>query len=89
MEIRTDFNEVHDDDYVWAVLPTAQLSHMPAPGEWVYLFDRDGASCYAIVTTSGRRAIDCKIDWSTWSDFRSEVHDFFGGYQPARIDIPA
>ena len=73
VEIQVDFNEVFDDDYVWAVLrgPFSPYDHVnPAIGQWVRLTDFDGATCQALVLARGQRTIECKIDWSTWQDIR-------------------
>lgn len=71
-DIDVDFNEVFDDDYVWAVLrdPFSYDLNSPAVGQWVRLTDFDGATCQAIVLSRGQRTIECKIDWTTWQDIR-------------------
>jgi len=90
--IRTDFNEVYDDDYVWAIVrdqamirDQAHTLAFPEVGDWVQLFDDNGAQCLALVTSRTRRTIDCKIDWSTWQEIRSNISAFSGSYQPVAL----
>lgn len=79
-DVLVDFNEVYDDDYVWAVIRDQVPSASIEEGVWVRLYDIDGAACLGIVTHKGGRTIDCKIDWSTWSDSSGDF-SFYGSYQ--------
>lgn len=82
--INVDFNEVYDDDYVWAVIrDESPLNPSPQVNDWVVLRDADGITCWAIVIGRTPRTIDCKIDWSTWKSVRVDADNFYGAYRPA------
>lgn len=72
--VQVDFNEVYDDDHVWASVrrtPGLNVADLGS-GEWVRLTDVDGASCLAIVDDMTGPILTCKIDWSTWRSVRTE-----------------
>lgn len=83
--ISADFNEVYDDDHIWAIVREQVPEAQVLPGDWVRLYDQDGAECLAIVERKGDRTIDCKLDWSTWIERHTDMSDFFGSYQSTEI----
>ncbi len=73
--VKTDFNEVFDDDYVWASLrlsPSLQAADLGL-GDWVELYDEDGETCIAAITARSGPIITCKIDWATWRSIVSTI----------------
>ena len=85
MLVKTDFNEVFDEDYIWASLrlsPSLDAVNL-APGDWVELYDEDGETCLAVITVRTGPIITCKIRWETWRSVRSTVETFDHG--PVRV----
>lgn len=68
-----DFNETHDDDLLWTSLRNSPAGLAPEPGDWVSLYDDDGATCQATVVRLDGPIVYCKIDWSTWVQVRLTV----------------
>ena len=85
MRFLTDFNEVFDDDCVWAVVPQNTFIYLesdPQPGDWVELFDYDGSWCLAVVLQRHANTIDCRIDWSSWKSMSFDGDGTAGGVLP-------
>ena len=85
MLVKTDFNEVFDQDYIWASLrlsPSLDAANL-APGDWVELYDEDGETCLAVITARSGPIITCRIRWETWRSVKSTVETFDHG--PDRI----
>ncbi len=85
MRFLTDFNEIENEDRIWADLDDAEFffERDLQIGRPVELTDGAGHWCVGIVIglDLDRRLIRLKIDWQTW---RSERHprnkEYFSGY---------
>jgi hypothetical protein len=68
MRVLVDFNEVHDDNLIWAPRSQNNVTQGELPlriGTVVELYDYDGTSCLARVAAMTDQTIDCEIDWDT------------------------
>ena len=91
MRVLADFNEVYEERYVWAIVPTidtvAPEGHFPRIGEWVELYDYDGTSCLGMVKDCTEDTIDCEIDWDTVRYSTQDVPATFDvGYPFGRVE---
>lgn len=82
MRVLVDFNEVYDDNLIWAVYrpSTVTKGEDVQVGDWVELYDYDGTSCLGLVMEKGDSTIDCKIDWDTVEYVTTEVSPFHSLY---------
>lgn len=73
--VKVDFNEVFEDNQVWASLrwsPSLAASQL-AEGDLVELYDEDGETCLAVVMSRTGPIITCRISWPTWRSVRASL----------------
>lgn len=86
MRVLTDFNEVYDERFVWAVVHRDTVTSGEDPvqvGDWVELYDYDGTSCLGRVVEMNDETIDCEIDFDSMEYSSSDIPTFQGNYAAA------
>jgi len=78
MRVLVDFNEVYDDNFIWAVRDRSNFGPFErlALNDWVELYDYDGTSCLGRVIALTDQTVDCEIDWETVEYITSEIPSF-------------
>jgi hypothetical protein len=74
MRFLTDFNEIENEDRIWADLDDANFVFEAdlQPGRTIELYDGAGHWCVGIITEidRDRRLVRAKLDWQTWRSAR-------------------
>ncbi len=84
MRVLVDFNEVYDDNFIWAVLrrnTVVQGESAIKVGDWVELYDYDGTSCLGRIVQMTDQTIDCEIDWDKVEYATSDIPPFQSAYE--------
>lgn len=73
VRLRVDFNEV-EDDRVWTSvrsMPFVAVDDLVS-GDWVEVYDDDGASCWGQVVEINWPIVTFRLKWETWQSVSSE-----------------